>query len=92
MESLKDKIELLTWSGAVADSQPDVAVNERQAHATRRAIKSLTMALDEARQDASLELVSQHLRSALDAIGEIVGKVTTEDILNKVFSTFCIGK
>jgi tRNA modification GTPase len=39
-----------------------------------------------------LDLVSQQLRIGLNAIGEIVGKTTTEDILNKVFSTFCIGK
>ena len=38
------------------------------------------------------ELVSQQLRIGLDAVGEIVGMTTTEDILAKIFSTFCIGK
>jgi len=36
--------------------------------------------------------VALDLRVALDSIGEIVGKVVTEDILDKIFSEFCIGK
>ena len=92
MELLKDKIELLTRSGAIARSGFDVAINERHAAAIRHAIKSLAGAVDEMNRSASLELVSQQLRIALDAVGEIVGKTTTEDILEKIFSAFCIGK
>ena len=92
LEPLKDKIESLTWSGAVASSEFDVVINERHADAIRRAIKSLAAAVDEISRNASLDLVSQQLRIGLDAIGEVVGKTATEDILNKVFSTFCIGK
>jgi tRNA modification GTPase len=92
MELLKDRIECLTWSGAGATSEFDVAINERHADAIRRAIESLAAAVDQISCNASLDLVSQQLRIGLNAIGEIVGKTTTEDILNKVFSTFCIGK
>jgi tRNA modification GTPase len=38
------------------------------------------------------KFVCSNLRVALDSIGEIVGKVVTEDILDKIFSEFCIGK
>ena len=92
LELLKDEIEVLTWSGTIARSEFDIAINERHAHAVRRAIKSLRAALEDLSRNASLDLVSQQLRIALDAIGEIVGKTATEDILNKIFSTFCIGK
>jgi tRNA modification GTPase len=92
LELLKDKIELLTRSGAIARSEFDVAINERHASAIRHAIKSLAGALEEMNRSASLELVSQQLRIALGAVGEIVGKTTTEDILQKIFSAFCIGK
>jgi tRNA modification GTPase len=42
--------------------------------------------------EATLELVALDLREAANAIGEIVGKTTTEDLLDSIFSTFCIGK
>jgi len=38
--------------------------------------------------DASVELISQELRVALDTIGEITGKTTTEDLLDSIFSSF----
>ena len=38
------------------------------------------------------EFISADLRMAVDAISEVTGEVTTDDILNEVFSRFCIGK
>jgi tRNA modification GTPase len=40
----------------------------------------------------SLELLAEELRSAQLALSEITGDVTNEDILSRIFSTFCIGK
>jgi tRNA modification GTPase len=39
-----------------------------------------------------MELVSSDLRSALDALGEILGKIDNERMLDQLFATFCIGK
>ena len=44
------------------------------------------------RADATLELVAMDLRIAVNAVGEVVGKTTTEDLLDSIFSQFCIGK
>ncbi|MGH8115798.1 MAG: tRNA uridine-5-carboxymethylaminomethyl(34) synthesis GTPase MnmE, partial [Rhodanobacteraceae bacterium] len=41
---------------------------------------------------ASPELVAEDLRAAQQALGEITGAFTTEDLLGAIFSTFCIGK
>jgi tRNA modification GTPase len=38
------------------------------------------------------ELVALDLRMGLDALGEMVGAVTAEDVLNRIFEGFCIGK
>jgi tRNA modification GTPase len=40
----------------------------------------------------SVEFLSGDLRGALDALGEIVGKTSREDVINEIFSKFCIGK
>ena len=41
---------------------------------------------------ASLELATVDIRSAIDSLDAFLGKVTTEDILDQVFSSFCVGK
>ena len=40
----------------------------------------------------NLELLAEELRSGHDALGEIVGRTTPDDLLGKIFSEFCIGK
>ena len=52
-------------------------------------LKKAKISLD---QGMSYEFVALDLRIALDSIGEIIGKTVTDDILNKIFSEFCVGK
>ncbi len=66
------------------------------ASATRRCLDLALSALDEALALATDSLADEYLsaslRAALESLGEIVGAVYTEDILDRVFSRFCIGK
>ena len=64
----------------------------RHQDALRRTKKSLVHAKDSLNNDLSSEYISLDVRSAIDALGEITGEVTTENILNEIFSSFCIGK
>lgn len=56
------------------------------------AFASLMRALDIVQANAGDELVAAEVRSALHALGEVVGAVYTDDLLDRVFSRFCIGK
>ncbi len=56
------------------------------------ALQSLTQATELNRLDAGEELIAAELRLALHQLGEIVGAIYTDDILDRVFSRFCIGK
>jgi len=69
-----------------------VVTNIRHKRALETALSSLSIARKGLLEDAPLEIVSLELRDSLDRLGDIVGAVTTEDILNKIFSDFCIGK
>jgi len=69
-----------------------VVTNIRHRTALDRTSSSLERAIRLLAADQPLELFSIELREALDSLGEITGMVTTEDILDKIFSTFCIGK
>jgi tRNA modification GTPase len=69
-----------------------VVTNIRHKTALDKTSSSLGRALGLFLADEPLEFFSIELRDALDSLGEITGTVTTEDILDKIFSTFCIGK
>jgi tRNA modification GTPase len=58
----------------------------------RSAAESLDDAVRAARSEASPELVAASLRAALDDLGEIIGRVTPDDVLGRIFATFCVGK
>ena len=92
IEQLKDAIKSLVWSGAVNAEMSQVTINSRHQDALRRAREAAQRALDVLRGDSSLELVAADLRESVHAIGEIVGKTTTEDLLDSIFSQFCLGK
>ena len=69
-----------------------VAINSRHQDALNRARQSTHQAAAALAADATLELVAMDLRIAANAVGEIVGKTTTDDLLDSIFSQFCIGK
>jgi tRNA modification GTPase len=91
-EALKDAIKQAVWSGDVRAEMLETMINSRHQDALRRGRESAQRALDSLRSEATLELVAMDLRIAANAVGEIVGKTTTEDLLDSIFSQFCIGK
>ncbi|MBR2032279.1 MAG: tRNA uridine-5-carboxymethylaminomethyl(34) synthesis GTPase MnmE [Alistipes sp.] len=71
----------------------DVVVsNMRHFEALSRAHTSLQVALSALNMGISEELLTEDIRSAINALAEITGRITSEDILKNVFSHFCIGK
>jgi tRNA modification GTPase len=92
IEQLKDAIKSLVWSGAITNEMSHVTINSRHQDALRRGREAVQLALDALRADASLEFVALDLRIGANAVGEVVGKTTTEDLLDSIFSTFCLGK
>lgn len=69
-----------------------IAINARHAHALGQAKGSLEAAQQKLLAKTPTELVASDLRGALEAFGEISGKIDHEKILDQLFATFCIGK
>jgi tRNA modification GTPase len=92
IEALKDAIKELAWSGEIKTEMLEVMINSRHQDALNRARAATLRATDALASDRTLELVAMDLRIAVNAIGEIVGKTATEDLLDMIFSQFCIGK
>ncbi len=92
LEALRDAIRDTVCTGGLNAEMLQVMINSRHQNALQRA-RSATLRSSEAlRADRTLELVALDLRIAVQAVGEIVGETTTEDLLDVVFSQFCIGK
>ncbi len=68
------------------------AINTRHRYALQQALEYLAAAREGLTSGISPELMDIDLRAALDALGAISGRVDTEDILTRVFATFCLGK
>ena len=93
LESMKETLVSTALGGGLSTTESAVVITSaRHYSALRRCHQSLELALESITTERSGEFIVVDLRAALDAVGEIVGTVTTDDILNSIFSTFCIGK
>lgn len=92
IEELKAAIRARVWSGGVGAEMLEVMINARHQEALRRAREALDRAIAALGEGVTLELVASDLRLAVQAVGEVVGQTATDDLLDRIFSTFCIGK
>ncbi|NOZ69274.1 MAG: tRNA uridine-5-carboxymethylaminomethyl(34) synthesis GTPase MnmE [Deferribacteres bacterium] len=91
LEELKQKM-VETALGGRAAGGADIVTNTRHVRALEKSLASLDSFLSGLSNKMPPEFLSVELRDALDAVGEILGVTTPEDILNRIFSEFCIGK
>ncbi|NPA41308.1 MAG: tRNA uridine-5-carboxymethylaminomethyl(34) synthesis GTPase MnmE [Aquificae bacterium] len=85
--------EILKKAGAIAQEGLNIYVSLRHEELLRKSKEVLESFLERYREeDISPEIAMLDIREASDCLGEIVGEVTTEDILGNIFSRFCIGK
>jgi len=69
-----------------------IAINARHAQALAQASQCLVAAKERFNERSLDELIASDLRGALDAYGQISGKIENEELLDQLFAMFCIGK
>jgi len=93
IDDLKEAIYTsLIHRGVRASPEHLVVANIRHKTALALARENLSNAVKGLEEGNSLEFIAFEIRSALEALGELVGETTTEDVLNRIFEQFCIGK
>lgn len=91
IRNLREAIAQLGWGGAI-DANRALVANGRQIEALTRARESLAHAQSTLDQTLPIDLVSTDLRDAVMAYGEVTGDTVTEEVLDGIFSRFCVGK
>ncbi|MBM4053875.1 MAG: tRNA uridine-5-carboxymethylaminomethyl(34) synthesis GTPase MnmE [Planctomycetes bacterium] len=92
LDRLKTMLLDKVLSGQVYQSNTRPFFNVHQKDALRRSYERMEQAATSFRENMSDEFVVLDMRMAVDILGEIAGEITTEDILDKIFCEFCIGK
>ncbi|MBO4779319.1 MAG: GTP-binding protein, partial [Selenomonadaceae bacterium] len=77
--------------GAI-DFEMSFVRDEREANLLRRTVNHLHAAQETIRLNIGVDFVSIDLRAALECLSELTGESVSEDVLNEIFSKFCIGK
>jgi tRNA modification GTPase len=85
-------VRRLTGSARVTTEGEVMIDSLRQKELLDRAVESLNTAVTAVTDGMPLDVVAPELQDAIDALGEITGEVTSSDILDRVFSGFCVGK
>ena len=92
IKSLVNSFIKILENDIIIPTEDKVIISVRHAQALSEANDYLSSAREKVQKNKPAELISSDLRAALDSIGQIIGKIDNEQMLDKLFSKFCIGK
>lgn len=92
IEELHDKIESMVYKGSVKNTSSLVITNSRHKDALLRAYESINDAISAIEQNLPYDFIEVDFKNIWDYLGYINGDTVKEDLLDTIFSNFCIGK
>jgi len=92
IEELFSKLKNIAAGDTSYTEKSAVVSNVRHYNCLKKAKENLQRSLSSIHLNYSGEFIASDIRNAVINLGEIIGEVTSEDILNNIFSQFCIGK
>jgi len=92
LDVLEKAISQMVWSGQAVTGHNLLLTNVRHADAVRRAGEGIRKASESLEKRLSPEFIAIDIKEALESLGEITGETVLEDLLERIFGEFCIGK
>ena len=93
IEDLEDEIYEYVVSGQVEDSSEKLVItNVRHKSALEKTKKAVENILETIDMGYPMDLIAVDLNEALDSLSEVTGEISNEDLLDHIFSNFCVGK
>ncbi len=92
IDDLECKIEQLFALNELNSDNEILITNVRHKNLINIAIKGINDAIDTVNLGLPIDMISINIKSAIKSLGEILGESISEDVLNKLFEKFCVGK
>lgn len=92
IEEIEDTIEKLVFDGEISQGESVIVNNARHTELLEKSRDFLNDAYGMAQAGEALDFIEVDVKSAYEALGEIIGETVSDDIINEVFSRFCLGK
>lgn len=92
MAVLEERIAATVFSGKISSDNFAVVTNVRHIQAIEAALNNIREVIRGAEIDVPVDLISIDVRDAWEKLGEITGSTVTDDVLDSIFTQFCIGK
>ena len=89
---IEDAVEAMVYDGEVAQNESVMVTSARHQDLLRRAAQSAEDGLFMTKSKEALEFIEIDVNSCYAYLGEIIGESVQDDIINEVFSRFCLGK
>ncbi|PLX31362.1 MAG: tRNA uridine-5-carboxymethylaminomethyl(34) synthesis GTPase MnmE [Clostridiales bacterium] len=92
LEQLEDKIVEMVYSGEIFQRGDALVTSARQKNALERALSSINEAIETTKKKMPYDFIEIDIKNSYAFLGEIIGETVGDDIIDKVFSDFCLGK
>jgi len=92
LPALRDVVAKVIWGGYTTPQAGVVVTNVRHRIALENARDAVVRAADAVAAGLTEEYVASDIRQALDALGDILGITLAQDVIDRLFETFCLGK
>lgn len=92
IDTLKEKISCIFDLGRIETNEEIVIVNQRHKELLEKSYNSIMDAICEVDKNLGVDIAEINIKNAARYLGEILGQEVTNDIINKIFEKFCLGK
>lgn len=92
LEELYSEISKIFNLNDIASSGEIIVSNNRHKFLIKDALKNIEIARETIKNKMPIDVISGNIREILENLGKITGDTVTEDIINEIFSKFCLGK
>ncbi|PIU41919.1 MAG: tRNA uridine-5-carboxymethylaminomethyl(34) synthesis GTPase MnmE [Candidatus Omnitrophica bacterium CG07_land_8_20_14_0_80_42_15] len=92
MDVLEKTILRMVWNGEVFSSNDVLVTNVRHTEAIKKAYEYIGKAKESLSKGLSPEFIALDIKESLNYLGEVIGEMAGEELLNRIFGEFCIGK